>query len=176
VAHGFHGSVSCFASGGHMRGSLHYTGHACDFAQTARNRTVGLMYHVGDIIAAHGLRDGCSFGDCGHVDTGAPIEGHRFAAASSRHQAVRVAYQDRGSRQPGAAVWYGASGMTAANFAPPKERYARVAARETGRAVVMGFRNRGPVAHERVLEVSGGAAYSYSLVRHGHVRSRVERK
>src|SRR5579871_695315 len=56
VAHGFHGSVTCLASG-HMPGSLHHTGHACDFAQTARNRTVALMYHVADIIAAHGLRD-----------------------------------------------------------------------------------------------------------------------
>ena len=157
-----------------MPNSLHHTGHACDFAQTARNRTVALMYHVSDIIAAHGLRDGCSFGDCGHVDTGTPLEGHRFAAASSRRQTVRVAYQDRGSGQPGAASWHGGSEVTAASFAPSKERYARLAARETGRAVVMGFRERGPVARERFLEVSGGAAYSYGLARHG--RRSVESK
>jgi hypothetical protein len=28
------------------------------------------MYHASSIIAAHGLRDGCSFHDCGHVDSG----------------------------------------------------------------------------------------------------------
>jgi hypothetical protein len=28
------------------------------------------MYHVGDLAAKWGLRDGCSFGDCGHIDDG----------------------------------------------------------------------------------------------------------
>lgn len=74
VAAGFRGRVNCYASGGHVAHSLHYTGHACDFAQTGRNRVAagaGVMYHAGRIAAAHGLRDGCTFHDCGHLDTGA---------------------------------------------------------------------------------------------------------
>jgi hypothetical protein len=72
VAHGFHGHITCLASG-HMPGSLHHSGEACDFAQLSRNRVAtgaGIMYHAHEIIAAHGLRDGCSFHDCGHVDDG----------------------------------------------------------------------------------------------------------
>jgi hypothetical protein len=72
VAHGYRGNVTCQASG-HMPHSLHHTGEACDFAQLSRNRVAagaGIMYHARSIIAAHGLRDGCSFHDCGHVDDG----------------------------------------------------------------------------------------------------------
>jgi len=72
VAHGYRGHVTCLASG-HMPRSLHHTGEACDFAQTSRNRVAagaGIMYHASSIIAAHGLRDGCSFRDCGHFDSG----------------------------------------------------------------------------------------------------------
>jgi hypothetical protein len=72
VAHGFRGHVTCLASG-HMPHSLHHSGEACDFAQLRRNVVApgaGVMYHASDIIAAHGLRDGCSFRDCGHVDNG----------------------------------------------------------------------------------------------------------
>jgi|HubBroStandDraft_6_1064221.scaffolds.fasta_scaffold67187_2 hypothetical protein len=72
VADGFRGHVTCQASG-HMPGSLHHTGEACDFAQLRRNVVApgaGIMYHASSIITAHGLRDGCSFHDCGHVDTG----------------------------------------------------------------------------------------------------------
>jgi len=172
VAHGFHGSVTCAASG-HMPNSLHHTGHACDFAQTARNRTVGVMYHVGNIIAAHGLRDGCSFGDCGHVDTGAPLEGRRFAAASSRRQAERVAYQDRAGGQPAIASWSGAGSMTVAR--PQPGSYARMAARETGRVFVMRFPDRGAVARERFLEVSGGATRTFGFAHRSLARRRLER-
>jgi len=72
VAHGYHGHITCQASG-HMPHSLHHTGEACDFAQLSRNRVAagaGIMYHASSIIASHGLRDGCSFHDCGHVDSG----------------------------------------------------------------------------------------------------------
>jgi len=72
VAHGYRGHVTCQA-GGHMPHSLHHTGEACDFAQLSRNRVAagaGIMYHASSIIASHGLRDGCSFRDCGHVDSG----------------------------------------------------------------------------------------------------------
>jgi hypothetical protein len=72
VSHGYRGHITCQASG-HMPHSLHHTGEACDFAQLSRNRVAsgaGIMYHASSLIAAHGLRDGCSFHDCGHVDSG----------------------------------------------------------------------------------------------------------
>ena len=78
VADGFRGHVTCQASG-HMPGSLHHTGEACDFAQLRRNVVApgaGIMYHASSIITAHGLRDGCSFHDCGHVDTGRMLNAH----------------------------------------------------------------------------------------------------
>jgi hypothetical protein len=187
VAHGFHGSVNCAATG-HMPNSLHHTGRACDFAQTARNRTVGIMYSASAIIAAHGLRDGCSFGDCGHVDTGTPLEGHRFAAASSRHQTEPVAYQNRGEQhetrrvayqdrggQSGAASWYGGSRMTATVHAPQQESYVSTAARETGRAVFMRWPERGAALRERFLEVSGGTTRTFDVAHHALVRRHVDR-
>lgn len=80
VARGFRGPVHCYARGGHVRRSLHYTGRACDFAQTGWNRTVRVMYHVEDLTRKWGLRNGCDFRhprrDCGHVDAG-PIRSAR---------------------------------------------------------------------------------------------------
>jgi hypothetical protein len=51
-----------------VKRSRHYSGNACDFDQTGWNRTARVMYRVGDLAAKWGLRNGCSFGDCGHVD------------------------------------------------------------------------------------------------------------
>lgn len=68
VSMGFRGPVHCYASGGHVAHSNHYTGHACDFAQTGWGRTVRPMYHVADLAHKWGLRDGCTFTDCGHID------------------------------------------------------------------------------------------------------------
>ena len=85
VAAGFRGPVHCYARGGHVRHSLHYSGEACDFAQLGRNRVAsgaGIMYHAHAILAHWGLRDGCTFHDCGHADTG-----HTFAALTRRHYA-----------------------------------------------------------------------------------------
>lgn len=72
-ARGFRGPIKCYARGGHVRGSLHYRGEACDFAQRGWNKTHRLMYRVRDLAAKWGLRDGCSFRDCGHIDTGARL-------------------------------------------------------------------------------------------------------
>jgi hypothetical protein len=73
VAHGYtpH-EIGCFARGGHVRGSRHYAGAACDFDQTGWGRTAHFMYtsEAAAIIRAHGLRNGCEFRDCGHVDDG----------------------------------------------------------------------------------------------------------
>jgi len=100
VAAGFRGPVHCYARGGHVRHSLHYTGEACDFAQTGRNRVAsgaGVMYHAHTILAHWGLRDGCTFHDCGHADTG-----RDFAALSPRHYADvprRRHYAEKGERR-----------------------------------------------------------------------------
>jgi hypothetical protein len=95
VAAGFRGPVHCYASGGHVRHSLHYTGEACDFAQLARNRVAsgaGIMYHAHTILARWGLRDGCTFHDCGHADTGrnfAAVARRRYAETPRRHYAEK---------------------------------------------------------------------------------------
>jgi hypothetical protein len=95
VAAGFRGPVHCYASGGHVRHSLHYTGEACDFAQLARNRVAsgaGIMYHAHAILARWNLRDGCTFHDCGHADTGrnfAALGRRRYAEAPRRHRAEK---------------------------------------------------------------------------------------
>lgn len=57
----------CFSRSGHISGSNHYIGAACD-NQYGHNRAPAYMYHVGDLIRQAGLYDGCSFGDCGHVE------------------------------------------------------------------------------------------------------------
>jgi len=59
--------VGCFSRGGHVRGSNHYIGAACDI-QTGWNRTIPAMYHAGKWIRQAGLYDGCDFGDCGHIE------------------------------------------------------------------------------------------------------------
>jgi hypothetical protein len=93
VAAGFRGHVNCFARGGHVRHSLHYTGEACDFAQLGRNVVAPgarIMYHAHAILARWGLRDGCSFHDCGHADTGrvfAATTRRRYAEQGERRQA-----------------------------------------------------------------------------------------
>ena len=59
--------VGCYARGRHVRGSNHYIGAACDI-QTGWNKTIPEMYHAGKWIKQAGLYDGCSFGDCGHIE------------------------------------------------------------------------------------------------------------
>lgn len=59
--------ITCYARG-HVSGSNHHWGGACDVDQTGWNRTSAFMYHAGNTIRANGLYDGCSFRDCGHVE------------------------------------------------------------------------------------------------------------
>jgi hypothetical protein len=59
--------VGCYSRSGHVRGSNHYIGAACDI-QTSWNKTIPFMYHAGALIKQAGLYDGCSFGDCGHLE------------------------------------------------------------------------------------------------------------
>jgi hypothetical protein len=89
VAHGYRPEhIGCFARGGHVRGSRHYAGAACDFDQTGWGRTVRFMYHAHSIIVAHGFRDGCEFRDCGHVDDGQSL-GRNYARHDYQHFAAR---------------------------------------------------------------------------------------
>ena len=62
--------IGCYATSGHVRHSLHYLGEACDFDQRGYGLTVAAMYRLGDLAQKYGLRNGCSFGDCGHIDSG----------------------------------------------------------------------------------------------------------
>lgn len=78
VAHGYKPRhVGCFARGGHVPNSRHYSGAACDFDQSGWGKTSSFMYHASALIKKHGLRDGCLFSDCGHVDDGVPLRGHK---------------------------------------------------------------------------------------------------
>jgi len=76
VARGFKGRVHCYSwAKSHRPNSLHHSGDACDFAQHwakgARHITTHpVMYRVGDLTREYGLRNGCSFNDCGHIDLG----------------------------------------------------------------------------------------------------------
>ncbi len=84
---GFRGHVNCAARPGtHVVGSLHYSGNACDMAQTGWGRTPArIMYHAGSIIAAHGMRDGCSFRDCGHIDMGYALARRSYHVRYAHH-------------------------------------------------------------------------------------------
>ena len=74
IAHGYKPrSIGCHAHGGHVPNSRHYAGAACDFDQSGLGRTTSFMYHARAIIKKHGFRDGCAFGDCGHVDDGKTV-------------------------------------------------------------------------------------------------------
>jgi hypothetical protein len=83
--------IGCYAPRGHMRGSLHHWGGACDVGQTSRNVAWRAMYHVGDLARQFGLTDGCIWRnpDCGHVDVSGVGGGghyvHRYASAR-RHR------------------------------------------------------------------------------------------
>jgi hypothetical protein len=79
VARGYHPrNITCFARHGHVRGSLHYHGEACDFDQGGWGRTASTMYHITMLAAQFGLRDGCTFRDCGHIDSGPPLAPHPY--------------------------------------------------------------------------------------------------
>ena len=71
--------IYCFARRGHVRGSRHYTGNACDFDQRGWGKTANMMYHVSVLAKLHDLRDGGSFRDWGHIDDGLPLSRPRYA-------------------------------------------------------------------------------------------------
>jgi hypothetical protein len=77
--------IHCFATHGHVRHSLHHIGEACDFNQRGWGKTDRFMHTAlaDHLIRKHGLRNGCQFRDCGHVDSGAIRV--RFAWRSHKH-------------------------------------------------------------------------------------------
>lgn len=87
--------VGCYAPRGHMPGSLHHWGGACDVGQRARNLAWRPMYHVGALARQYGLTDGCAWRnpDCGHVDvSGVGGAGARYVSHHRRrHQRRKFA-------------------------------------------------------------------------------------
>lgn len=73
--------IGCYAPTGHMRGSLHHWGGACDVGQTARNVAWRAMYSVTELARWFGLTDGCTWHnpDCGHVDVSGITGGRSYA-------------------------------------------------------------------------------------------------
>jgi hypothetical protein len=86
--------IHCYARGGHVRGSRHYSGNACDFDQRGWGKTAGMMYHVSVLAKLHGLRDGGSFRDWGHIDDGLPLSRPRYAR-HNRHTVTLAARRER---------------------------------------------------------------------------------
>lgn len=85
VAMGYRpGKIHCYARGGHVSHSLHYSGHACDFDQHGWGKTASTMYRVAALASRWGLRDGCTFRDCGHIDAGFAPRFRRSRYASAR--------------------------------------------------------------------------------------------
>lgn len=91
--------IHCFARGGHVRGSRHYSGNACDFDQRGWGKTAKMMYHVSVLAKLHGLRDGGSFRDWGHIDDGLPLSRPRYAR-HNRHTVTLEARRERYSANP----------------------------------------------------------------------------
>jgi hypothetical protein len=85
--------IHCFARGGHVRGSRHYSGNACDFDQRGWGKTARIMYHVSVLAKLHGLRDGGSFRDWGHIDDGLPLSRPRYAR-HKRHTVILAARRE----------------------------------------------------------------------------------
>jgi hypothetical protein len=91
VAGGYHPRhIGSFATHGHVKNSRHYAGAALDIDQHGYGLTSARMHHAGALIAKWGLRDGCSFRDCGHVDDGVSIRRvsrwHRVRLWERRHR------------------------------------------------------------------------------------------
>ena len=91
--------IYCFARRGHVHGSRHYSGNACDFDQRGWGKTAGIMYHVSVLAKLHGLRDGGSFRDWGHIDDGLPLSRPRYAR-HNRHTVTLAARRERYPTNP----------------------------------------------------------------------------
>lgn len=93
VAQGHHPRfITCFAYG-HVPGSNHGIGAACDIDQTGWGKTSAFMYHSDGIISQAGLFSGCAFSrqDCGHVEAIRGTHNHppNLYASLAKYQATR---------------------------------------------------------------------------------------
>lgn len=96
VSAGYHPRhMGGYASRGHVHNSRHYVGGAIDFDQRGWGKTVGFMYHAHAIIVRHGFRDGCDFGDCGHVDDAVHLGGRTRIAHRGGHHRYATLFQHR---------------------------------------------------------------------------------
>jgi hypothetical protein len=96
VASGYHPKqIHCAAHSGHVHGSRHYSGAACDFDQRGWGKTAPAMYHVAALAKKHGLRDGGSFRDWGHIDDGQRLSRTQYAKRRIRTDEPRVAMRPR---------------------------------------------------------------------------------
>jgi len=86
--------IHCFANRGHVRGSLHYDGKACDFDQRGWGVTAKPMYHVASLATKWGLRDGGEFRDWGHIDMGEHLR--RRSRVANLYEAVDRYHRKRG--------------------------------------------------------------------------------
>ena len=91
--------IHCFARRGHVHGSRHYSGNACDFDQRGWGKTAKIMYHVSVLAKLHGLRDGGSFRDWGHIDDGLPLSRPRYAR-QNRHAVTLAVRRERFPASP----------------------------------------------------------------------------
>jgi len=92
---GYRGPVDCASNArSHVRHSKHFTGDACDFDQCGWGCAPSIMHTAlaRRIIEAHGLTDGCDFGDCGHVGTD---------GQGTHHHGGRYAYHHHGGSTHG---------------------------------------------------------------------------
>jgi hypothetical protein len=84
--------ITCFARG-HVPGSNHGIGAACDIDQTGWGRTSSFMYHSDGLIKRDGLYSGCAFShqDCGHVEAlrGTYNKAPNLYASVAKYQASR---------------------------------------------------------------------------------------
>jgi rare lipoprotein A (peptidoglycan hydrolase) len=92
-------------------------------------------------------------------------------------------------RAEGIASWYGADfhgrltasgerydmhGISAAHRTMPLPSYARVTNLDNGRSIIVRVNNRGPFAHNRIIDLSTGTARALDFYRRGIARVRVE--
>ena len=100
-----------------------------------------------------------------------------------------VPKDDSGFRSEGIASWYGRDfhgrltanrevydmhGISAAHPTMPLPSYARVTNLDNGRSIIVRVNNRGPFAHDRVIDLSVGTAKALDFYGKGIARVRVE--
>jgi hypothetical protein len=102
VAHGYKPhNIGCYASGGHVRFSRHYSGNACDFDGSLSMAPFFRTAEAEELIKQHGLHSGCDYvlhgvRDCGHVDDMTGFV-HRAVSYVAHHKPnyVRFAHRHR---------------------------------------------------------------------------------